>query len=132
VRRVRLILWRLQRFDARLVSVGNVLGIDLFKIGSGYRATNAVRFLRIHSLGPSLSRSSDTRNQLEIGMSRKRKPLTPRHKRLTRQGRLQAAITWLRSYPGKNIARGYRKHFGVDSLCAIRELRLLDVAIDPA
>src|SRR5262249_48431387 len=27
---------------------------------------------------------------------------------------------------------GYRKHFGVDSLCAIRELRLLSVAIDPA
>ena len=68
---------------------------------------------------------------LEIGMSRKRKPLPPRHKRLTRQGRLQAAKTWLRSYPGKNIARGYRKHFGVDSLCAIRELRLLGVAIDP-
>ena len=65
-------------------------------------------------------------------MSRKRKPLPPRHKRLTRQRRLQAAITWLRSYPGKNIPRGYRKHFGVDSLCAIRELRLLDVAIDPA
>jgi hypothetical protein len=67
-----------------------------------------------------------------MGMSRKRKPLPPRHKRLTRQGRLQAAKTWLRSYPGKNIARGYRKHFGVDSLCAIRELRLLGVAIDPA
>jgi len=69
---------------------------------------------------------------LEIGMSRKRKPLPPRHKRLTRQGRLQAGKRWLRSYPGKNIARGYRKHFGVDSLCAIRELRLLGVAIDPA
>ena len=65
-------------------------------------------------------------------MSRKRKPLPPRHKRLTRQGRLQAAKTWLRSYPGKNIALGYRKHFGVDPLCAIRELRLLGVAIDPA
>ena len=65
-------------------------------------------------------------------MSCKHKPLSPRHKRLTRQGRLQAAKTWLRSYPGKNIARGYRRHFGVDSLCAIRELRLLGVAIDPA
>ena len=65
-------------------------------------------------------------------MSRKHKPLSPRHKRLNRRGRLQAAKAWLRSYPGKNIARGYRKHFGVDSLCAIRELRLLGVAIDPA
>jgi len=65
-------------------------------------------------------------------MFSKHKPLPPRHKRLTRQGRLHAAKTWLRSYPGKNIAQGYRKHFGVDSLCAIRELRLLGVAIDPA
>lgn len=65
-------------------------------------------------------------------MSRKHKPLPPRHKRLNRRGRLQAAEAWLRSYPGKNIARGYRKHFGVDSLCAIRELRLLGVAIEPA
>jgi hypothetical protein len=65
-------------------------------------------------------------------MSRKHKPLPPRHKRLNRQGRMRAAKAWLRSYPGKNIARGYRKHFGVDSRCAIRELRLLGVAFDPA
>jgi len=45
---------------------------------------------------------------------------------------MQAAKAWLGSYPGKNIARGYQKHFGVDSLCAIRELRRLGVAIDPA
>jgi hypothetical protein len=65
-------------------------------------------------------------------MSRKHKPLLPRDKRLDRQERLQAAKAWLRSYPGKNITRGYRKHFGVDALCAIRGLRLLGVAIDPA
>jgi len=65
-------------------------------------------------------------------MSRKHKPLPPRHRRLNRHGRLQAAPAWLRSYPGKKIARGYLKHFGVDSLCAIRELRLLGVAIDGA
>ena len=33
MRRVRLTLWRLQRFDARFVSVGSVLGIDWFKLG---------------------------------------------------------------------------------------------------
>jgi len=65
-------------------------------------------------------------------MSRKHKPLPPRHKRLNRQGRMRAAKAWLRSYPGKNIARGYRKHFGVDSRCAVRELRLSGVAFDPA
>jgi hypothetical protein len=102
------------------------------QIGSGYRAINALgSFEFIHSdlHCPVLQIQGIN---LEIGMSRNRKPLPPRHKRLTRQGRLQAAKTWLRSYPGKNIARGYRKHFGVDSLCAIRELRLLGVAIDPA
>jgi hypothetical protein len=132
VRRVGLTLWRLQRFDARLVSVGNVLGIDWFKLGQVIGPQNAVgSFEFIHSdlHCPVLQIQGIN---LEIGMSRKRKPLPPRHKRLTRQGRLQAAKTWLRSYPGKNIARGYRKHFGVDSLCAIRELRLLGVAIDPA
>jgi len=65
-------------------------------------------------------------------MSRKHKPLPPQHKRLNRRGRLQAAKAWLRSYPGKSIARGYRKHFGVDYPCAFRDLRLLGVAIDPA
>jgi hypothetical protein len=65
-------------------------------------------------------------------MSRKHKPLSQRHKRLNRQERMQAAKAWLRSYPGKNVAGGYRKHFGVDSLCAIRELLRLGVAIDPA
>src|SRR5437868_3427016 len=77
--------------------------------------------------------------QLEMGgpvrmieMSRKHRSLPPRHKRLDRRGRLQAAIKWMTSYTGKNIARGYRKHFAVDSLCAVRELQLLGVPIDMA
>ena len=54
-----------------------------------------------------------------------------RHKRLVRNARLQAARNWLPTYTGKNVVRGYRKHFGVDALCAIVELQLLGVPIQP-
>ena len=64
-------------------------------------------------------------------MSRKHRSLAPRHKRLNRPGRLRVAKTWIASYPGKNIARGYRKYFGVDPFCAVRELRMLGISIDP-
>jgi hypothetical protein len=63
---------------------------------------------------------------------KKNRPLPPRHKRLNRPRRLQAAESWIKSYTGKNIARGYSKHFAVDAFCAIRELRILGVSIDPA
>ena len=53
------------------------------------------------------------------------KPLCPRHKRLKREGRLQAAKYWLPKYDGKNIVKGYSKHFGVNIICAVLELRML-------
>jgi hypothetical protein len=93
--------------------LGQVIGPQNAVGSSSFTRTFTVPFFRYKGIN------------LEIGMSRKRKPLPPRHKRLTRQGRLQAAKTWLRSYPGKNIARGYRKHFGVDSLC--RDSRITPV-----
>ena len=54
----------------------------------------------------------------------------PRHKRLSRQSRLQAAPYWIAQYPGNNILRGYRKHFGVDFECALKELTLLGIGFD--
>jgi hypothetical protein len=64
-------------------------------------------------------------------MSRKKgKSSTPRHKRLNRSGRLQAAKHWLHKYQGKNLLHGYSKHFGVDLLCAIEELQMLSVSFD--
>lgn len=53
------------------------------------------------------------------------KPLCPRHKRLKRMGRLQAAKHWLPQYEGKSIVKGYSKHFGVNMICAVLELRML-------
>jgi hypothetical protein len=53
------------------------------------------------------------------------KTLCPRHKRLKREGRLQAAKHWLPNYEGKSIIKGYSKHFGVNKICAALELRIL-------
>lgn len=49
---------------------------------------------------------------------------------MTRKSRLQAAPHWISQYPGKNILRGYRKHFAVDLECAIKELTILGISLD--
>ena len=43
--------------------------------------------------------------------------------------RLQLARKWLGTYTGKNIVRGYAKHFRTDLLCAIAELSMLGIAV---
>lgn len=48
---------------------------------------------------------------------------------MNRQSRLLAAPHWIKSYNGKSLMRGYAKWFGVDKLCAIRELKILGVPI---
>jgi hypothetical protein len=50
---------------------------------------------------------------------------TPRRKRYNQTARLQNAKKWVEQYNGKNIAKGYSNWFGVDLLCAIKELELL-------
>jgi len=60
-----------------------------------------------------------------------KKALGPRRKRMNRPARLRAAPTWLSAYEGKNVVRGYAKWFGVDLRCAVLELRMLAVDIDP-
>jgi hypothetical protein len=51
---------------------------------------------------------------------------------MKRQARLASARTWLAKFSGKNVVRGSAKWFGVDLLCAVKELSLCGVAIDPA
>lgn len=58
------------------------------------------------------------------------KNTTPRRKRMKRQARLQSAKSWLTTYTGRNIIKGYKKWFGVDLECAIKELKLLEVKLD--
>jgi len=50
---------------------------------------------------------------------------------MDRSARLQSARFWLKTYDGKNIASGYHKHFGVDFICAFKELEMLGAKIDP-
>ena len=61
---------------------------------------------------------------------KQQKPRLSRRKGMSRKSRLQAARAWIPAYTGKNLVRGYRKHFGVDLLCAIRELQLLGIKIE--
>jgi hypothetical protein len=48
---------------------------------------------------------------------------------MNRGARLQSARHWISSYSGRDIVKGYRKWYGVDTVCAILELRQLGVAI---
>ncbi len=63
---------------------------------------------------------------------KRKKQRGPRKKRMKREARLQSVKTtdWIVKYSGENIVRGYSKGFGVDLLCAIKELRLLGVKVN--
>ncbi|MBE1444238.1 hypothetical protein [Paenibacillus sp. OAS669] len=62
-------------------------------------------------------------------MAKKKRPNTPRAKRMNREGRLQSAVSWLKKYNGSHYIRGYCQHFGVDTGTAIVELRQLGVSL---
>ena len=48
---------------------------------------------------------------------------------MKREARLQSAGPWIPTYTGKNLVRGYARWFGVDLLCAVKELRTLGVEV---
>lgn len=50
---------------------------------------------------------------------------------MKRTERLQAGRHWLPTYIGKNIVRGYARHFAVDLLCAVKELEMLGHQFKP-
>lgn len=52
-----------------------------------------------------------------------------KRKNLKKDRRLQSAESWINDYKGKSIISGYAKWFGVDKVCAIRELKTLGVVI---
>jgi len=64
-----------------------------------------------------------------MGRKKKKRSLGPRRKRIRRPARLASARTWLPTYHGQNIVRGYARWYAVDLLCAIKELRLLGVQV---
>jgi len=46
-----------------------------------------------------------------------------------RKYRLHSAMDWIKTYSGKNIVKGYSKKYSVDKLCAVKELRMIEVEI---
>lgn len=46
-------------------------------------------------------------------------------KTLNRTKRLKLSPQWISAYTGKNPVRGYARHFSVDLICAIIEIRML-------
>jgi len=50
---------------------------------------------------------------------------------LPREKRLRQAKTWIEQYTGEHIVKAYKKRFGVDQLCAMAELKMLGVDLDP-
>ena len=60
----------------------------------------------------------------------KKKPLPPRRKRMNRRARLASARHGLPAFGGQNVVRGYARWFGVDHLCAVKELGMLGVTLD--
>lgn len=50
---------------------------------------------------------------------------------MNREQRLAAAVSFLRGFTGKNAVRGYARWFGVDLGCALLELQMLGVRVDP-
>jgi len=65
-------------------------------------------------------------------MARKKKRIPgPRLHRLKHPARLDSARAWLPKWEGKKVVRSYRKRYGVDLLCAISELQMLNVPLDP-
>ena len=56
---------------------------------------------------------------------------TPKRKRFDRRQRLDSAKNWLPTYEGDDIAKAYRKRFGLDWLTAFKELEMLGVKVDP-
>lgn len=50
-------------------------------------------------------------------------------KTLHRNKHLKSAVEWVKTYSGQKIVHGYCKRYGVDKLCAVKELRLIGIDI---
>ncbi|MDD4148939.1 MAG: hypothetical protein PHE33_02810 [Bacteroidales bacterium] len=46
-----------------------------------------------------------------------------------REYRLRSAKSWIKTYSGNNLVKGYSTKYSVDKLCSVRELRMLGVEI---
>ena len=66
-----------------------------------------------------------------MAKKKRRRNNTPKRKRFNRKQRLDSAKNWIFTYEGENIARAYRKHYGIDWTATFVELEILNIEIDP-
>jgi hypothetical protein len=66
-----------------------------------------------------------------LAKKNKKGNLGPKRKRMSRSSRLQSLKVkeWVNNYNGKNIIKSYSKWYGVDLICAMKELELLGYSI---
>lgn len=50
-------------------------------------------------------------------------------KTLHRDQRLKSGAEWVKTFSGKHNVQGYSKRYGVDKLCAVKELRMIGIEI---
>ncbi len=55
---------------------------------------------------------------------------TSKKKRYTKKHRSGSSTNWIRDFKGENIVKEYSKWYGVDLICAIKELRDKGIIID--
>lgn len=63
-------------------------------------------------------------------MNKKKKGANPnRHRTLKRETRLEIATTWIKNYKGNHLVKAYSKHFALDKLSAVNDLKLLGIHV---
>jgi len=55
---------------------------------------------------------------------------TSKKKRYTKKYRIGSSVDWIKNFKGKNIVEEYSKWYGVNLICAIKELRNKGIGID--
>jgi hypothetical protein len=69
-----------------------------------------------------------------MGRKKNKRLLPPRTLRMNRSGRLRSGRHWRGAQAGRaavQIARSYRKRYGVDWPCAVQELSMLGIRLEP-
>jgi hypothetical protein len=60
---------------------------------------------------------------------KKKKPNIPRRWKMSHNSHLDSAKYWILTYYGKDIVRGYSKHYKTSMLCAAIELKMLGLEV---
>lgn len=97
--------------------------------GLGLQSSVIERSSEIPSVIPKAYLSPGSGPPTMSKKKKKRRSTAKRRKRMRRPARLADARQWLPTQSGANVVNAYQRWYGVDPVCALRELRLLGIAI---